>query len=496
MPMLNQLSNKLTLTLLALLLVVGLAYLAMSGWIMERHIHQVHQQLHHNLASNLVTENVIFDGGGISTRGLEQVFQTLMVVNPNIEVYLLDLEGNILSYSAPYRKVKRESVDLGPIRTFIGGEASFPLWGENPRSESGHKVFSAATVESDGIPRGYLYVVLGSDQFDSANAFVIGDTMWRISGSSLFALIGFALVAGAVMFRVLTLRLRRLDRDVQRFEASCADQGIPEVITLPRSTGGPGDEIDRLYSRVAQMTHRLAEQMLTIRKTDIMRRQLVANVSHDLRTPLAALDGYLQTLMLKRESLTEPQRQEYVEIAAKSCHRLIRLVDELFELSRLEATSREARPEPFCLAELASDVLQKFQLQARQERIQLDLQVDPQASHAVAEIGLIERVLENLIANAINHTPRGGKIQLSLSPEGTDRIKIAVHDTGTGIAERDLPFIFDRFYRPDTQSEGRGVGLGLAIVKRIMDLHKSRVIARSKQGKGSSFEFWLPAFSG
>lgn len=495
--MFSRLSSKLTLTLLGLLLAVGAIYLGISSWIMERHMHQVHQQLHHDLATNLVSENVIFDGGEVSTQGLEQVFRTLMVVNPNIEVYLLDLAGNILSYSAPYRKVKRNSVDLTPIRSFIGGTRDFPLWGENPRSESGLKVFSAAPVTSEGVPRGYLYVVLGSDQFESANASVIGRTLRSISGMSLFALIGFAVLAGALMFRVLTLRLRRLDQDVKRFETSCAEAAIPEVVTAP-TADADGDEIDRLYARVARMTETITEQMATVRRTDILRRQLVANVSHDLRTPLAALDGYLQTLKLKRETLSPGQLSEYLEIAAKSCQRLTRLVDELFELSCLEAANREPHPEPFSLAELASDVMQKFQLQARRRGVRLALNIDPQASHAYAEIGLIERVLENLIANALTYTPAEGEIRVSLAPEGQDRIQVAVHDSGTGIAKRELPFIFDRFYKPDTAQarQGRGAGLGLAIVKRILELHRSRIEARSDLGQGSSFVFWLPAAEG
>lgn len=495
MQLLDRLSTKLTVTLLGLLLVLGFGYMLVSGWTMERHIHQVHQQLHQKLATNLVKENVIFEDGKISTQGLEQIFRTLMVVNPNIEVYLLDPTGQILSYSAPYRKVKREFVDVQPIRSFIDGNNHFPLWGDNPRSQAGRKVFSAAPVESDGLLNGYLYVVLGSDQFDSASATVMEDTVWRISGAALFALIGFALIAGGLIFRGLTARLRNLDRQVLLFEESCTRRAVPEIVPMPDEVRGSGDELDRLQASVARMTLKITQQMETIRRTDIMRRQLVANVSHDLRTPLAALDGYLQTLLLKRESLSPEQTREYVEIAAKSGQRLARLVDELFELSCLEAADRKPEPEAFCLAELASDVLQKFQLQARRRGLELELLTDPLASHAFAEIGLIERVLENLIANALAHTPDGGHIQVSLTPDEKNRVQVTVHDSGSGIARRELPYIFDRFYKPDNASptKGKGAGLGLAIVKRILDLHKSRIVARSELGEGSSFVFWLPS---
>ncbi len=490
----SRLSNKLTLTLLAVLLSVGIAYLSISRLIMDRHQHQVHQQLHSNLASNLVAENVLISADGVNDEALEHVFHTLMVVNPNIEVYLLDLSGNILAYSAPYRRVKRESVAMEPVMQFLKGDAGFPLWGDNPRSNDGRKVFSAAPAQTQGITYGYLYVVLGSDQFDDVAAKVSESTLWYISVASLAFLIGFGGLTGTIVFRTLTRRLRRLDTKVSQFDASVKDRQIPEVLSVPDRAPDAGDEIDRLEARVSQMTHTIAEQMTTIQRTDEMRRQLVANVSHDLRTPLAALDGYLQTLRLKRETLSAEQTQEYVDIASKSCDRLTRLVDELFELSCLEATSRKPQPELFCLAELASDVLQNFQLRAQQKDVSLTMDCDPLASHAFAEIGLIERVLENLIVNALAHTPAGGSIRVSMAPGDHSDVRVTVHDSGTGIAQRDLPYLFDRFYRPDdaANTHKSGAGLGLAIVKRILDLHQSRIEAKSRAGQGSSFIFSLP----
>ncbi len=490
----RRLSSKLTAALLTILLGVGIAYLAISSQIMERHQHQVHQQLHQDLARNLVAENVLFSGSSINSDALEHVFHTLMVVNPNIEVYLLDLSGNILSYSAPYRKIRRESVDMGPVMTFLRGDAGFPLWGDNPRSSDGSKVFSAAPVEVQGITMGYLYVVLGGDQFDDASAFVFNDTLWRLSGASLIFLMGFGALAGVLVFRSLTRRLRRLDYQVAQFDDSIAQRRAPEILPTPQRPSLAGDEIDRLEYRVSAMTQTIAGQMETIQRTDLMRRQLVANVSHDLRTPLAALDGYLQTLRLKRDQLSVEQVRDYVKIASRSCDRLTRLVEELFELSCLEAASREPQPESFCLAELASDVLQNFQLRAEQKSVTLTLDCDPDAAHAYAEIALIERVLENLIANALAHTPAGGSIRVSLNPTGRNQVRVTIHDSGTGIAQRDLPYLFDRFYRPDDASSlhKSGAGLGLAIVKRILDLHKSHIEARSRAGQGSSFIFSLP----
>lgn len=489
----RRLSTRLSVALLLLLLALGAAYFVSSQWVLERHRLEVSQSLHQGLAASLIKEYPVFDESGVSADGLEHVFHTLMAVNPAIEVYLLDPGGAILKYSAPYKAVELERVDVAPIRRFVEGRAAFPITGENPRAPGRQNVFSAAPVRVEGQLMGYLYVVLGGDEVESVEAAVGAGTARRLSLATVAALVGFGMLTGLIVFQLLTVRLRRLDRAMQRFAGECESDECRGIDPPARRNG---DEIDRLTGSFADLTHRVTEQMDTIKRSDRLRRQLVANVSHDFRTPLAALDGYLQTLLLKGESLTVEERRQYLEIAAKSGQRLTRLVKELFELSRLEAEDREAQPEPFCLSELVSDVLAKFALRAEQKSLTLELDAAPEASHAYAEIGLIERVLENLIANAISHTPDGGFVRVSVAPANDDSVRIAVQDSGSGISERELPHIFERFYRAsrnDDRRDDEGSGLGLAIVKRIIELHRSRIVAQSRRGRGSSFVFWLPA---
>ncbi len=257
-----------------------------------------------------------------------------------------------------------------------------------------------------------------------------------------------------------------------------------------------GDEIDRLGVTVEEMSQRIADQIEQLRQADAARRDMVANISHDLRTPLASLQGYLETLLMKEDSFSAEEKRKYLDLAARQGDRLSRLVTELFELTMLDSTGTRLNFEPFSLPELVQDVTQKFQLQAERRNMTLELDMPANAPFVQADIGLIERVLENLIENAIKYTPEGGKISLSLVA-GADGIEARVADTGPGIPEADRDRIFERFYRVEKSRADapEGAGLGLAITRRILQLHDSRIEVESAPGRGAAFSFRLPLAS-
>ncbi|UCG66343.1 MAG: two-component sensor histidine kinase, partial [Deltaproteobacteria bacterium] len=230
-----------------------------------------------------------------------------------------------------------------------------------------------------------------------------------------------------------------------------------------------------------------------LRKSDAVRRELVANVSHDLRTPLATLQGYIETLLLKEDSLTEEERRNYLEIAINHCKRLSELVTELLELAKLDSDEISLHREAFNLSELVQDVVQKFQLNAKEKHISIVTEAEKELPFVNADIALIERALENLIGNAIHYTSQGGSISLVLSPEKED-ISVRVSDTGQGIPKEELPHIFNRFYQLDKSRKGEPghSGLGLAITKRILELHDRSIEVTSVLNAGTTFTFGLP----
>ncbi len=255
------------------------------------------------------------------------------------------------------------------------------------------------------------------------------------------------------------------------------------------------DEVDRLGVTFDQMAGRIVEQIQELKQQDALRRDLVAQVSHDLRTPLAALHGYLETLKLKEDTLTPEERAQYFAIVLRQSEHLTRLVGELFELAKLEA--REAPPhcEPFSLPELVQDVVQKFQLKADESKVNLAMELDADLSLVSADIALVERVLDNLIDNALTHTPAGGTVRVPVRRDA-GQVILCVADTGEGIPEGDLPRIFDRYYQAtNRQSKNGHAGLGLAIARRIVELHGSELDVRSRPGEGTTFAFGLPVWN-
>jgi len=269
-----------------------------------------------------------------------------------------------------------------------------------------------------------------------------------------------------------------------------------QIKFLPQKSGFRADEIDRLGSTYTQMAARIEDQMEQLQRADATRRELIANVSHDLRTPLATLQGYIETLLLKEDSLGAEERRSYLQTAIKHCERLSKLVSELLELAKLDSSDIRVEREPFNLSELIHDVAQKFQLKADEKQIVLSTKIEKDLPFVNADIGLIERVLENLIENAIQNTPRGGAISLVLTPQNED-IAIQVSDTGYGIPAEEQAHIFDRFYQLDKsrKSEQGHSGLGLAISKKILELHDRSINVVSALGSGTTFSFQLPVIS-
>ena len=251
--------------------------------------------------------------------------------------------------------------------------------------------------------------------------------------------------------------------------------------------------MDRLGIAFSQMAARIREQIGLLTQKDALRRKMVAQVSHDLRTPLSSMLGYLETVEIKGETLSLEQRKEYLQIAQRQGRRLSRLVNELFELASLDAKEKKPQLEPFAPLELIHDVVQKHQLRASKSGIELKLtNMRDGLPFACGDIGLTERVLDNLLDNAIDHTPRGGTIKIA--PGTIDReFNVAISDSGAGIEPDDLPHLFEPFYRGGAGDPDQDhAGLGLAIAKRIMELQSGDISVTSRSGHGATFTLRLP----
>ncbi|WP_177313083.1 sensor histidine kinase, partial [Burkholderia ubonensis] len=240
----------------------------------------------------------------------------------------------------------------------------------------------------------------------------------------------------------------------------------------------------------------IGEQWRALTRQDQQRRELITNISHDLRTPLTSLHGYLETLSLKTDSLGDAERRRYLSIALAQSAKVGRLAQALFELARLESGGVQPEREPFSLVDLVQDVFQKFELAAKARDVALHARIPPRVPNVSADLGMIERVLTNLLDNALRHTPEHGEVEIALEPrDGT--VVVTVADTGPGIPPERREGLFRRPQRPTgAGGAAQGGGLGLLIVHRMLLLHGSTIRLVDRAGRGAVFEFTLPAARG
>lgn len=482
------LSQRLSLVFSILLL----ACCGASAWLQIRanimHEKEVVQGLSRGLARSIALDAQLMhaeDAQALGPDMVRRLFSRLMDVNPSVEVYLLDMDGRVVGHAAPAGALKRDHVSLDPIRRLLANEP-LPIQGDDPRSDKGLKVFSAAVLRADEKKVGYIYVILQSEEHDRLAARATASSVLRTTLWSMVVVAGLVLIAGLIAFRLITRPLRRLTTSMRQLDTK-ADQ-----LVLPAPVGtGPRDEIAVLEHAFGDMATRINEQWTTMRQLDHDRREVVANISHDLRTPLGALHGYLETLSLKDGTLTAAERQHYLGIALSQSQKVGRLAQALFELARLEHGSVQPELEAFSLSDLIQDVFQKFELQAAERELRLMATLPHPAPMVRADLGMLERVLTNLFDNAIRHTPAGGEVEITVQPAAGGKVTVTVEDTGPGVpaALRD-----NLFRRPVAlQGEYRVGGLGLLTVNRILQLHHSKIELVSEPGLGAVFRFTLDA---
>lgn len=255
----------------------------------------------------------------------------------------------------------------------------------------------------------------------------------------------------------------------------------------------PGrDEVAELANSFNEMAEQLEQADRQQRELEQLRRNLIAWVGHDLRTPLASVRAMIEALA--DGMVDDPEtEQRYLRTAQRDIHALSQLIDNLFEMAQLDAGGLPLDRQNNAISDLLSDTLESFQTLAREKGVTLRGDVEPGVDPIWIDARLIGRVLANLVGNAIRHTPTGGSVHLSARPVGPV-IEVVVQDTGEGIQQVDLPRVFDQFYRGE-KSRSRatgGAGLGLAIAKSFVEAHGGHIGVTSQSGRGTQFTFTLP----
>lgn len=478
----NSLFWRISAAFLLILILLGLGYVSITAYFSRKFYQETTQRVNANVAQHMLKEVAPFVDTQVNEEALGTIMHSMMAVNPSLEVYLLDATGNILSYVVLDKKVRLKNVDVAPIKQFISSNGEAYVLGDDPRNPGQKTIFSATEVVEEGEFLGYVYMVLASEKYENIVGALSSSYFIQIGTQTFIITLFAAFSIGLILIALLTRNLRSIIDTVRKFE----DGDYKARIPIKRK-----GELANLSNTFNQMADTILQNIDELKEVDKLRRDLIANVSHDLRSPMAVIHGYIETLIIKDDSLSPEERKKYMEIVLQSSEKLQKLVADLFELSKLEAEQVKVHAETFNLNELITDASASYQLIAQDKNISLETDI-PRKAFVNADLGLIQRAVQNLMDNALKYTPENGAVKISaeIQDEG---IQVAISNSGEGIPEKDIEHIFDRYYMVDKdQKKIEGTGLGLAIVKKIMDLHKSVINVSSQLNGLTTFSFTLP----
>ena len=417
--------------------VIALTY----NWQKETIELRTKQSLHKELASHMRDDNPLMIGTDYNPKALKSIFHTLMLIGPDFEIYFLDSQGNITTHAAPDGAKLMDSVDLNPIQQFLNNEP-LPILGEDPRNRGEHKVFSVAAIKELGSTVGYLYVVIGSTRHDAiANAQV--DTSYiALAGLVLVSILGFALGAYVLVKRSLLNPIERVTKQLQQqaehdfhLQPDFTHQ-VPELVPIAHS-----------YQMMAK---HIQQQFLQLEYQSSHRRQSLLQLSHDLKTPLSSVLGYLETWRLQH-----PESDPLIDVAFRNCEKLSTQLHSLLDAARKEAPMPNYEYRPVDLGALMAECAETMQSQFSRKEVVLKVDIDSEIQ-TVGDKGLLERLVLNLLENALRHSPIGSEVhcQAHLSED-----KSRIHFTFVNHIEE--------------EAEGGSLGIGTKIVQSILMLHHS-----------------------
>ena len=472
-------SSRLTLALALLLLGYGALVAALGRHVAAEYEQESLQRLSHGLARHIVEhwpQITVADRHEADRQARATLMRMLMVVNPGVQVYVLDADGAVAHYIGEPGMVRQHRVDLNPVRDFLGA-AALPLRGTDPMAAPGTglaRIFSAAMFApnpGDSRPPGYLYVVLDSQVRDLVSGQLSPRRAWM--GAALAAAVGLLVTLGLGIFSVrrLSRPLHQLARRMHAYSAA-GDAAVPSKKPV-------GNEVQAIAEAFAEMTQRIENQASRERQQSSDHREMMASVAHDLRTPLTALHGHLEAL-----AADPPRHEKLLNAALAQSNKVRRLSQQLFELAALQSSDQVLHRERFSLDELVADAVQKFEWVDPRPgctpRVTL-AGAPPGRLELTGDLQLIERALTNLIDNALRHAPGAEPVRVSLLREG-GQAQIWVEDNGPGLPAdlmqrlhsggslREPPLRRAATAQMGGMSGGIG-GLGLAIAQRVAALH-------------------------
>jgi signal transduction histidine kinase len=420
-------------------------------------------------------------------RAVADLLSQYVLLSPKTGIYLLDDEGRVLASSGEGRIFwSNYKVDIAKVKRSLDTDPTIPIYSDDPDGLNKGCIVAAHPMTMNGMTT-WVYVVARSADLASAAPELLKNYAIRVAVKVSLVTLALGILLTLLMMAVLTRPLLTLTRAVETVKHT--ESGFTSLNTdlpfLERK-----DEIGKLSNAFQAMVLRLRQEVTRVTQGDAQRREMIASVSHDVRTPLTALIAQLETIRLKRDLLRPEERTKLMDQALGNTLHLKRLTDSLAELGYLDSPEVKAILEPMPVDELTDDIVQRFQPRAESSNLTLHLEYDEKLPRVPIDAGLFDRALSNLIDNAFRYSPKGGTITVDVKATTQQRIRVSVSDQGPGVPVEEQQKIFERFYQSQEHRSLRGSsGLGLAIVLRVAQLHHGQVGVVSEVGQGATF--WI-----
>ena len=422
------------------------------------------QNLHRELAAHMRDDSPLMEGSDYNPKALKSIFHTLMLLGPDFEIYFLDSDGNIKSHAAPEGRALSQQVNLTPINAFLAGKP-FPILGDDPRNDSRQKVFSVAPIMEGDTTLGYLYVVIGSEQRALAAQFSDFDALHHspiawVTAAALLLVLGFSLSVYQLTKSALLNPIKNVAQDLKT-QAENGYRLKPEAMLNLA-------ELKPITKQIYLMARTISQQFLQLEHQEQKRRELLVQLSHDLKTPLASVLGYLETWQIQAE-----KPDPLINTAQRNAQKISEMLAQQIDVARKQSVLTEPKFEALKLSNILQDVIDTMQPVANKKQVELTLNI-PKQDAVFGDKQLLQRLFTNLFDNAIRHAPVSSKVRLTIKPE----------PIGLGISlENDI----------DPQAPNGSMGLGTKIIQSILMLHQSQLSTRQEeQHFEQSFSLPLP----
>lgn len=478
--------RRIAILVLGIVAFLSLVFMAITFFTNKHYQQASIQLLNKDLAAHIARFTSPFTEGGINHRKADSVFYNAMVLCPSAEVYFLDTAGHVMDYYNNETKIQQWNVPLNNIKEYISTRGEKYIKADDPRDAGTQKIFSAAEVMGETGRLGYIYVILASQKSEGIVQGLLGN---QITNLALLAFAAVLLLSG--LFSLLYLRRLQANYGqlvgvLQRFEAG------DYTARFPTKKNHEFSLITQSFNRLADL---LSSSISKLRVSEAERKAFLATVSHDLRTPLAIARGYTETLMLRRETgdITIEDQRHFSQLIYAKMLQIENMVKQLYELSKMEAVEFKPTREPFVLSEIVQETVNTFQQMAKEKNVNLKCAQCQYHVWINADIGMMERVVQNLVDNALKNTPEDGIIALALSVKKQELI-FKIENTSEPLSPELLQWINERLEDGDDYAKRPAkTGLGLIIVKKILSLHHFPLKALSEEGQ-TVFTFSMPVY--